>query len=65
MKRSTTVATLSLLALGLPDGLLAQVGGDLTAFPPVDLYLEVTTSRDGPVLSQTEYDLVTGEYYRF
>ena len=42
----------------------AQVGGNLAAGPPLDIHLEIATSPDGPVLSTTEFDLVTGEYYR-
>ena len=42
----------------------AQVGGNLAAGPPLDIHLEITTGPDGPVLSTTEFDLVTGEYYR-
>ncbi|MDP3739772.1 MAG: hypothetical protein Q8R02_20460 [Hyphomonadaceae bacterium] len=45
---------------------LAQVGGNLAAYPPVDIGLDIKTSADGaPVLSKTEFKLVTGEYYRF
>ena len=47
-----------------PLGAFAQVGGNLTAGPPVDLYLDITTGDDGPVLSTTEFELLTGEYYR-
>ena len=42
----------------------AQVGGNLTAGPPLDIHLEIATGSDGPVLSTTAFDLVTGEYYR-
>ena len=42
----------------------AQVGGNLAAGPPLDIHLEIATGADGPVLSITEFDLVTGEYYR-
>ena len=41
-----------------------QVGGNLAAGPPLDIHLEIATGPDGPVLSTTEFDLVTGEYYR-
>ena len=42
----------------------AQVGGNLAAGPPLDIHLEIATGPDGPMLSSTELDLVTGEYYR-
>ena len=43
----------------------AQVGGNLAALPAVELRLEITTSADGaPVLSQKDFNLVTGDYYR-
>jgi hypothetical protein len=43
-----------------------QVGGNLAAGPPADVFLEITTSPDGePVLSAREFELTTGEYYRF
>ena len=51
------------LALAAPTA-HAQVGGNLAAGPPLDIHLEITTGPDGPVLSTTEFDLVTGEYYR-
>jgi hypothetical protein len=44
----------------------AQVGGNLAAGPPIDIFVEITTSADGaPVLSQQAFELITGEYYRF
>jgi hypothetical protein len=43
----------------------AQVGGNLVAYPPVDVRVEITTDKDGaPVLSKSEFELITGEYYR-
>ncbi|MBM4185443.1 MAG: hypothetical protein FJ207_14700 [Gemmatimonadetes bacterium] len=48
----------------LPAALGAQVGGNLAAPPPVDVQLQITTGENGPVLSPTEIELVTGEYYR-
>jgi hypothetical protein len=43
-----------------------QVGGNLAAGPPADVFLEIATSPDGePVLSAREFKLTTGEYYRF
>ena len=44
----------------------AQVGGNLAALPAVELRLDITTGADGkPQLSQREFALVTGDYYRF
>ena len=43
----------------------AQVGGNLAALPAVEIRLEITTGADGaPILSQKEFNLVTGDYYR-
>ncbi len=42
----------------------AQVGGNLAAGPPIDLSLDITSGPDGPQLSLSELELVTGEYYR-
>ena len=42
----------------------AQVGGNLAAGPPVDLVLDITSSADGPQISRSELELLTGEYYR-
>lgn len=62
--RVATAAVTGLLCL-LHASAAAQVGGDLIAFPPVDLYLEVTEDGGGrPHLSTEEIRLVTGEYYR-
>ncbi len=58
---------LALTTLGLtlaPAAPPAQVGGNLTAAPPVELHLDLVTGSDGPQLSATEFELVTGEYYR-
>ena len=52
-------------ALLAPPAAFAQVGGNLAALPAVELNLEITTAPDGkPILSQREYQLVTGDYYR-
>ncbi len=62
--RAIVVAT-CVFALALAAAALhAQVGGNLAAGPPLDIHLEIATGPDGPVLSTTEFDLVTGEYYR-
>jgi hypothetical protein len=54
------------VALALAPSATAQVGGNLVAYPPVDINVEITTGKDGsPVLSKTSFDLITGEYYRF
>jgi hypothetical protein len=43
----------------------AQVGGNLAALPAVDIHIDIVTGKDGaPVLSKTDFDLITGEYYR-
>jgi hypothetical protein len=42
----------------------AQVGGNLTGGRPIDLYLSITTTPAGPVVSPTEFELTTGKYYR-
>lgn len=42
----------------------AQVGGNLAAGPPLDIHLEIATGPGGPVLSTTDLELITGEYYR-
>jgi hypothetical protein len=50
----------------LPALTHAQVGGNLAAGPPVDLFVEISTGPNGePVLSRKEFKLITGEYYRF
>ena len=53
-------AALALAATVAP----AQVGGNLAAGPPLDIHLEIATGPDGPLLSASEFELVTGEYYR-
>ena len=64
LPRAIVVATCGLaLALAAPAA-QAQVGGNLAAGPPLDIHLEIATGQDGPLLSTTEFDLVTGEYYR-
>jgi hypothetical protein len=43
-----------------------QQPGVVGAPPPEDLFLEVTTGPQGqPILSQTEFTLAVGGYYRF
>ena len=60
----TTVAALGLVML--PSSSHAQVGGNLAAGPPVDIFVEISTNPNGePVLSKKEFRLITGEYYRF
>ncbi len=62
MLRLLAITTLALTLA--PAAPLAQVGGSLTAGPPVELHLELATGSDGPQPSVTEFELVTGEYYR-
>jgi hypothetical protein len=58
------VAALGLATL--PASSHAQVGGNLAAGPPIDIFVEISTNPDGgPVLSKKEFKLLTGEYYRF
>ena len=62
---SQTTATALVLVM-LPALTHAQVGGNLAAGPPVDIFLEITTGPNGePVLSAREFKLITGGYYRF
>jgi hypothetical protein len=50
--------------MALPAPTFAQVGGNLAAPPAVELYLEITTGENRPLLSAADFELVTGEYYR-
>jgi hypothetical protein len=53
------------LISALSTALEAQVGGNLAQYPPTDLNLEIATAPGGePVLSVTELELTTGDYYR-
>jgi hypothetical protein len=56
------------VALGLtvlPLTTQAQVGGNLAAGPPVELYLNITETPDGkPAIDTNELRLITGDYYR-
>ena len=64
LPKTIVVATIG-LALGLVAPVAqAQVGGNLAAGPPLDIHLEIASGPDGPQLSTTELDLITGEYYR-
>lgn len=53
-----------LATLAVPAALAAQVGGNLAAPPPVEIQLEIATGENGAVLSPTNIELITGEYYR-
>jgi hypothetical protein len=54
-----------LAAFFLAGAAHAQVGGNLAAFPPVDVRIDITTDKDGkPILTPSEIKLVTGDYYR-
>lgn len=58
-----SIAGTLLLSSSYP--VLAQVGGSLIEFPPLELFLEITETDDGkPILSTPEIKLITGEYYR-
>jgi len=61
--RSTLWLTTVVLAAGAPS-LQAQAGGNLAAFPPLDLYLEIVTTPSGPLVEPEEFELITGQYYR-
>ena len=60
--RSIVVATCALALAATAAH--AQVGGNLAAGPPLDIHLEIASGPDGPRLSTSAFDLVTGEYYR-
>jgi hypothetical protein len=63
LRLAAPLAVLTCLCAPLPA--FAQVGGNLAALPAVELAMEITTNADGsPKLSQQEYRLVTGDYYR-
>ena len=52
-------------ALAFAGAAHPQVGGNLAAYPPVDLRLDITNGEGGkPVLSPQRLQMVTGEYYR-
>lgn len=53
------------LALLASAPALAQVGGNLAKYPPVDLRIDITTGPKGvPILTPSRLNLVTGDYYR-
>ena len=62
--RSIVVATCGLALALAAASAHAQVGGNLAAGPPLDVHLDIATGPDGPRLSSSGFDLVTGEYYR-
>ncbi len=61
------IATVAALAgLALSQTALAQESGVIASGAPQDIFLEVTTGPNGePVLSQEEFPLLQGGYYRF
>ncbi|MDZ4760119.1 MAG: hypothetical protein SGJ21_03505, partial [Alphaproteobacteria bacterium] len=64
IKRPAALA-IGLQVLVLAGQAHAQVGGNLAALPAVDVRLDIRTDASGaPVLSPTQFKLVTGEYYR-
>lgn len=43
----------------------AQVGGNLAAYPPIDVRIDITTGPEGkPVLTPARLEMTTGDYYR-
>tara|TARA_Y100000588_G_C14240230_1_gene919007 strand:- start:1941 stop:2393 length:453 start_codon:yes stop_codon:yes gene_type:complete len=44
--------------------LQAQIGGNLAEGPPVELALNIATMSGEPTISVSQFELVTGEYYR-
>jgi len=53
------------VALGLTMlAVIAVAQGNLAAGPPLDLKLTITTTANGPVVSPTTFELITGKYYR-
>lgn len=62
-------ALAAVAALGFAGVAMAQdppVSGQIGSAPPTDITMEVTTGPDGgPILSQTDFPLVLGGYYRF
>lgn len=64
MNLKPLVPFLALVIATRPVGATAQVGGNLAAPPAVEIYLEITTGPDGPMIALSEFELVTGEYYR-
>jgi len=51
-------------ALAATSSAFAQVGGNFSAGPPVDLSLEISSGPHGPQVSPSEVELISGEYYR-
>jgi hypothetical protein len=65
MKRTILRAALAATLL-LAMVASAQESGVIGRPPPIDIFLEVTTGPNGePILSQDEFVLVLGAYYRF
>jgi hypothetical protein len=68
MKTSHRAVRLGVACLALAllaPAAAAQVGGNLVQYPPVDLRIDITNGPGGvPVLTPTDINLVTGEYYR-
>ena len=66
-RTSRTVCTTLLTALALlATPALAQESGVIGRPPPADVFLTVTTGPNGePVLSDDEFVLLLGAYYRF
>ncbi len=63
---SCMAAVAMVVALGAVPGRAQQESGVIGSGPPEDIFLEVTKGPDGePVLSQEEFVLANGGYYRF
>lgn len=63
--KSLLAAAVVAAAIALPNLSTAQVAGVIPLGPPTDLVIDVTTGPNKePVVSQTEFKLLTGSYYR-
>ena len=67
MNGIASVAAAALVSLAAPGAALAQQqSGQLGSGPPEDIFLEVTAGGDGGLtLSESEFHLAWGGYYRF
>lgn len=64
MSRYRSRSVVACVAWAMPGLCAAQVGGNLAAYPAVDIDIDIVSEAEGPVLSDTLFTLVTGEYYR-
>lgn len=68
MRKTAGVIAGAIVSLALTGGAFAQqVSGQVGSGPPEDIFLEITlgTNGGGITLSQTEFRLAWGGYYRF